>query len=147
MDCTVRLFHMWAQSLFQKKLSISARGSAYNIQYDHHMTIRSNGQAEMCIKVVKKTMKKCYETDAGINMSLIQIRSIPISPGLQSLSMLLLNRPSRGLLLKLNKAPLVCNNNESNHTVLTNRQPQSNKEAGVHISFSFLPVVSTIVVQ
>ena len=51
---------------------------------------------------------------------LLQIRSTPISPGLLSLAMLMFKRPSRGLLLRLSRPPLLHDNDESNHTALTN---------------------------
>ena len=42
---------------------------------------QSNGQAEACIKFVKKTMKKCYKTNAYIHMCSLLIRSVPINLG------------------------------------------------------------------
>ena len=56
--------------------------------YNYH----SNGLAEAWSKFMQKTMKKCYETNADKYMSLLQIRSTPISPGLPSPAMFLFNR-------------------------------------------------------
>ena len=63
-------------------------------------------------------MKNCFETDVDINMALLQIRSTPIGHGLLSLVTLLFKRPSRALLPKFRRPPMLFDNNESNHTVL-----------------------------
>ena len=80
-------------------------------------------------------------------MSLLQIRSRHFSQGLLSPDILLVNRPSGGLLLRLSRPSMVCDDDESNHTVLTNRQPFSNKDTDTQRNISFLPTGSTVVVQ
>ena len=59
-------------------------------------------------------------------MALLHIRSMPISHALPSPAMFLLNRPSRGILLRFISPPTRCGNNESNHSTLISRQPQTN---------------------
>ena len=62
-------------------------GSLYNCQ--------TNGQAEACIKFVMRTIKKYYETNNYLHLSLLQIRLALISPRLPSPVMLLLKSSSR----------------------------------------------------
>ena len=53
----------------------------------------NNGQTVASIKVVRRTMKICCETDKDINLALLQIRSTPKRTGLPSPAALLFNRP------------------------------------------------------
>ena len=62
--------------------------------YDH----QRNGQGKVYIQFVKQTIKKCLDTNNGLNLALFQIRSKPMGVRLPSPSMLLFNRPKRGLL-------------------------------------------------
>ena len=69
-------------------------------------------------------MKKCYETNADIYMSLLKIRLTPVNPKVPNPATLLFNRPARGLLPRLSRTPIIYDNNESNHDALKRRQPQ-----------------------
>ena len=53
---------------------------------------QSNGQVEACIKFVKCTFKKCAESGRDKNIALLQIHTMPIGQGLQSLATLMFNR-------------------------------------------------------
>ena len=99
--------------------------------YNH----QGNGQVDQCIKYVKRTREKCFETKADISMALIWIKLIPISPRLQSLATLLFNRPARGILPKFSILPVLCDNNENNHIVLVNRQPHAYVDVDKNIPF------------
>ena len=68
--------------LLCKNLSIEqATLSSY-----HH---QSNGQGEACIKFIKCTIKKCFDTKTDIYIALLQIRATPLEPGLQFLAQLI----------------------------------------------------------
>ena len=54
---------------------------------------QSNGHIEACIKFIKHTMKKCTETNKDIHITLLQIKSTPLEPGLPSPATLLFNCP------------------------------------------------------
>ena len=99
------------------------------------------------LSFVKRTIRKWYKTNANIYMSLLQIRSTPINPRLPSLTILLFNRLSRGILLRFRSPPTGCDNNDSSHSALINRQPQQAKMLILTKIFFFLPVGCTIVGQ
>ena len=73
--------------------------------------------------IFQKKYEKCYETNADIYMSLLLIRSIPISPRLPCQATLLFNRPMGGILLGLSRPAIPCDNDENN-LALINSQPQ-----------------------
>ena len=75
---------------FCQKMNIEQGiASSYNHQ--------SNGQAEVCNKYLKRTMKQCIETIKDINVALLQIKSTPIRPGLPSPVTILINRQIQGI--------------------------------------------------
>ena len=67
---------------------------------------------------------------------------MPISPRL-----FLFDRPSKGLLPRVSRQPILHNNNETNHTALISRQSQASKESDTYINISFLPTRFTVAVQ
>ena len=64
----------------------------------HH---QCNGQVEACIKCIKQTCRKCFDTKSDPHIDLLQIRSIPSGPGLPNHTTLLFNHPIRGKMPKL----------------------------------------------
>ena len=70
-----------------------------------------------------------WDDNASIYLSLLQIK---LTPGLLSPATLLLNRPSRGILPRFSTPPIVCKNDESNHTAIVNRQPHASKYVDTH---------------
>ena len=66
---------------------------------------------------------------------------------LPSLAMPLFNRPLRGILQRFSRPPTGCNNGNSNHSVLINRQPQTNKDVNTHRNVPFLSTRSIVVVH
>ena len=98
-------------------------------------------------QIGKVKNKKCYETNADINMSLMQMRSMPKRPRLQSLDTVLFNRLTTGLMPIISRQPIMHNNDENNHAVLVNMHPWSCKETMTHVNISFLPTRSTVVMQ
>ena len=91
-------------------------------------------------------MTKCHETNIDAHVSLLQIRSTPISPGLLILAILLFNRMSRGILPIFSRPPIVCDNDETNYTALENRQPHVSKDVGINNILSLLPAGSPVAV-
>ena len=60
-------------------------------------------------------------------MPSFKIRVTPISPGNQAWPCSFFNRPARGLLPRFSRQPTLCDNNDSNHTLLGCRQPNQTK--------------------
>ena len=79
-------------------------------------------------------------------MSLVQIRS-PIRPGLPNPATLMFNRLARGILPKFSRPTILCNNDESNLTVLINRQPQLNENIDTCKNIPSESIESTLVVH
>ena len=73
-------------------------------------------------------------------MSLLQIRSTPISPRLLSPATLLLSGLSRCILPRFSRPNIVCHNDESNHTALISSKSQVSK--GVDDCGNIFPVHS-----
>ena len=62
---------------FCKSLNVEqALSSSY-----HH---QSNGQVEACIKFVRCTLKKCFDSRSDLHIPLLQIRMMPLGLGLPS---------------------------------------------------------------
>ena len=95
----------WYKFCLSGILGISTR--YLNIQqavlssYNH----QSNGQAEVCIKFIKWTVKKCFDTNNDVYLALLQILSTPNGPLLGSPAALIFNKPIRGLMPKLSRHP------------------------------------------
>ena len=103
---------------FRKSLRTSAKKPSiqYAIQpsYNH----QSNGGEETCTKFVKRTMQKCYKTNADVFMSLLQVKSTLRIPGLTSLAMPHFNQLVRDLLPRLGRLHIMCDKDESNQSTL-----------------------------
>ena len=98
----------------------------------HHVLSSSdnrynNGQTEVCIKCVKRSIKH-YEINDDICMALLQIRSTQIFHRLPSLVTFLLNRLTRGILPWPNRQWVLCDNSKSNPI----GKPQSNEGIDTH---------------
>ena len=93
----------------------------------------SNGKAKTCKTIVKRFIKKCFETNAEIYMALLQIRSV--------------NRQTIGILPKFNRQPVFCDNIEINIIAIIDRQLQGSPDIDIHKSIPFPPTGSTVTVQ
>ena len=62
---------------------------ATSLSYHH----QSNRQVEVCIKLIKCTMKKGIKTNEDIHVVLLQIRVTSLEPELLSAATLLFNHP------------------------------------------------------
>ena len=62
--------------------------------------------------------EKCMETNEDIHVDLLQIRAIPLEPGLPSPATLLFNHPMQGM----NRLQINSDNDNEHYEVLVNRQ-------------------------
>ena len=90
--------------------------------YNH----QSIGQVKVCVYLYVYTY-------------ILHIRSTLIRPGLLSPVMLLLNRPSKGTLLRFWRTPIGCDNDVGDHSALVKRQPKESEDVDTHKSISFKP--------
>ena len=85
----------------------------------HH---QSNGQVKACIKFIKHTMKKCFNSGGDVHIALLQIRTTPLGQGLPSPATLLLNCLGRGIMPIMDRPLINTDNDEEHHKPLVNRQ-------------------------
>ena len=91
---------------------------AYSSSYYH----QSNGQVEACIKFVKHTLNKCFDTRGDLHIALLQIQMTPIGPELPSPATILFNCPIGGIIPIISRLPVNVNDDKEHDVVLVNRQ-------------------------
>ena len=96
---------------------------------------QNSGQVEVCIKFIKCTIKKYLDTNNDVNLTLLQIRSTPMSAKLPSPAMLLFNRPIRGLLPQMNRGPININNDDGQNEALKSHKIKYVKNNDTHTHF------------
>ena len=98
---------------FCKKLNLE---QVVLLTYQH----QSNDQVEVCIKFIKCTMKNALILMLMVNLALLQIRSRPVGPGLQTPAILQFNRSIRSTMLLVNRTPITYDNNDNYCQALKN---------------------------
>ena len=86
---------------------------------DHH---QSNGQVEACIKFVKCTLKKWFDSRSDLHIALLQIQMTPLGQGLPSPATMLFNCPIRGIMPITNGLLVGIDNDNEHHKEIINRQ-------------------------
>ena len=107
----------------------------------------SNGQVEACIRFVKHTLKKCFDTKGDPHIALLQTQMNPLGPGLPSPATILFNHPIRGLMSIISRLPVGINNYEEHYAALVNRQMKDGKNQGTPRNYVSIPTGSTAAVQ
>ena len=69
----------------------------------------------MYVKFVKCILKKCFDTNADINLAVLQVESKPKGPGLPSPVPLLFNRPIRDKMSTLSRESINFNYNDDHY--------------------------------
>ena len=72
-------------------------------------------------------MKKCIENNDDVHIALLQIRAMPLEPGLPIQAMLLFNCPIRGIMPIINTIPINSDNDEDHYEALVKRQIRNDK--------------------
>ena len=106
----------------------------------HHQSIR---QVEACIKFIKCTIEKCFNINVDVNLALLQIRSTPLGPELQSPAKILSYRQIRGLTLRINRTLINYDYDNDQYEALKARQDKSARNNDTFKE----PVISTIGLQ
>ena len=125
---------------FCRSLSIEP---AFSSSYHH----QSNGQVEVCIKFVKYTFKKSFDSRSDLYIALLQIQVTPLEQGLPSPAMMLFNCPIRGIMLVINRLPIGIDNDDEHHKMIIERQTKNDKDKDTSKNFVSLPTGSTVLVQ
>ena len=110
----------------------------------HH---QSNRQLKACIKFIKCTMKKGFNSGSDIYIALLQIRSTPLGQGLPSPCTLLFNCLVRGIMPIIDRLLINTNNDDEHHTVLVNKQYRNEQGIDTAKNLVSLPIGSPAVVQ
>ena len=98
-------------------------------------------------KIVKHTLKKCFDSKGDPCRALLQIHMTPLGQGLPSSVTMLLNHPIRGI-MPIISGPLVDrDNDEEYYEVLVKRQRQNDKKQGTPRNYVSIPIGSTVAVQ
>ena len=85
----------------------------------HH---QSNGQVEVCIKIVKHTLKKSFDSRTDPHEALLQIQTMSLGQGLPSSATMLFNHLIRNIMPVINRLPVGTNNDDEHHKALIGRQ-------------------------
>ena len=83
---------------------------------------QSNRHVEACIKFIKCTMKKCFDSRSNMHIALVQIRKMLLGQGLPSPDTLLFDCLVRGIMPVIDRLPICTNNDEEHHKALVDRQ-------------------------
>ena len=106
--------------IFCKSLNIE---QAFLLSYHH----QSNGQVEACIKFVKCTLKKCFDSKGDSHIALLQICMTLLGPGLPNPVTILFTCPIRGNMPISNRPPVGRDKDEEYYELLTKRQTNDDK--------------------
>ena len=96
---------------------------AFLFSYHH----QGNGQVEACIKFVKCTLKKCFDSRGDPLIALLQMHMILLGQECPSPATILLSCPIMPI---INGPPVGIDNDEKHHEVITKRQKKDNKNNG-----------------
>ena len=108
---------------------------------------QSNGQVEACIKFVKCTLKKCFDSRSNLHVALLQIQITPQEQGLPRTATMLFNYLIRGIMSVINRLAVGINNDEEHHKVIIDRQCRNDKGDVTSKSFVTLHIGSTVMVE
>ena len=87
------------------------------------------------------------ETNEDIHISLLQIRSAPLEPGLPRPATLLFNHPICGIMPIMNRLPINLDNDDEHYEALINRQTKNDKKYDPARIFDLFSIGSTVMVQ
>ena len=126
--------------MFCKSLKIE---QVFSSSYHH----QSKRQVETCIKFVKPTLKKCFDTKGDPHIALLQTQMTPLEQILPSPATILFNHPIRGIMPIISRLPVGVNNDDEHYEELENRQTKDDKNQGTPSKYVSIPMGCTVVVQ
>ena len=105
---------------FCKSLNIE---QAFSSSYQH----QSNEQVEACIKFVKCTLKKCFDSRSDTYIALLQILMTLLGQGLASPATMLFNCPIRGIMPIINRPLAGVDNDDEYLKAIIKDKPKMTK--------------------
>ena len=108
---------------------------------------QNNQQVEACIKSVKCTLKKSFDSRTDPHKALLQRQMMLLGQGLLSPATMLFNCLIRGIVPVINRPPVGTENDDEHHKALIGRQNRNDKGKGTSKSFVPFPIGSTVAVQ
>ena len=105
------------------------RKQAFSSSYHY----QSSDWVEACIKFVKCTLKKCFDSRSDPQIALLQMQMTPLGQGLPSPAMMLFNCPVRGIMPVINRTISIDNGDE--HQVIIKGQAKNDKDKGTSKNF------------
>ena len=109
----------------------------------HH---QNNEQVEACIKFVKCTLKKSFDSRTNPHIALLLIPMTPLEQGLPSPATMLTNHLIRGIMPVFSRLAVGIDNDEY-HKALMDRQNRNDKGKDTSKSFVSLLIGSTVAIQ
>ena len=110
----------------------------------HH---QSNGHVEACIKFIKHTLKKYFDSRVDPYIALLQICMIPLGQGLPGPATMLFHCPIRGMMSIINRSSVGIDNDQEHYEAIIKRQMTDDKSKGTPKIYVSIPIGSTVVVQ
>ena len=102
----------------------------------HH---QSNRQVEVCIKFVKCTLKKYFDSRTNPHMGLLHIQTTLLGQGLLSPATMLFSHLIRCIMPVFNRLPVGIDNDDEHHKALIERQNRNDKGKDTSKKFCFSP--------
>ena len=91
--------------------------------------------------------KKCHESGNDVHIALLQIRTMLLGQVLPSPATMLFNCPVKGMMLVMNRPPLITNNDDEHHEVLTSRQGRNDQDSDTSKNLVSIPIRFTVAVH
>ena len=98
-------------------------------------------------QIHKADNQKCIDTKSVLHITLLQIRSTPLGPGLLSPATLLFNCQKRSIMQIISRLPISPNNNDEYYEALVERGTKKDKNHDTPQNYDFISIGSTVVVQ
>ena len=116
---------------------------AFSSSYYH----QTSGQMEACIKFIKHTLKKCFDSRGDPHIALLQICMTPLGQRFPSPATMLFNCTIRGILPVINWPLVGIDNDKEHYKAIVKRQTKENKGRDTPKIYVFIPIGSTVAVQ
>ena len=95
----------------------------------------------------KVNTNKCFDTKYDLHITLLEIGSTSLWPGLPSSATLLFNWQIRDIMPRVNRPLIDVNNNDEQYEALVRTQTKNDKNHDTSRNYTLIPIGSTVAVQ